>query len=121
MRSVIPLYYREAGRACLDLRRNTMKISILTMSGGPTDVEGHRAGCADIARKVNARKCDQPWTEDWPSKRAAFLDYNCDFIAEADGDESNSWTITWLPCADALPETHVATYAEQLAKIESAR
>jgi hypothetical protein len=81
-----------------------MQISILTMRSGSTDVEGHRAGCADIAKKVRARKCEEPWTADWSSKREAFLDYNSDFIAEADGAEDNCWVITWLPCCE-LPET----------------
>ena len=80
-----------------------MKISILTMNGGTTDVEGHRAGCADIARKVAKRQCEQPWTEKFSSKRSAFLAYNEDFIAEADGEEDNCWNITWFPCCSALP------------------
>jgi hypothetical protein len=80
-----------------------MKISLLTMNGGPTDVEGHRAGCADIAKKVAARKCEQPWTFEPSSMRDAFLEYNSDFILEADGEEDNCWTITWFPCCDELP------------------
>ena len=98
-----------------------MKISLITMTGGPTDVEGHRAGCADVAKKLRtkgAKNGNTVWTFEVNSEREAFLAYNEDFINEADGDESNSWVITWFPCCSELPPVHEDWFPTPEAPVE---
>lgn len=90
--------------------------TIITRGDGT--VEGHRAGCRDIARSITSDGMfgdDSPWTEEFTSKRDAFLAYNADFIAEADGDESNTYEIRWLPCADFLPAVDEPTESDTAA------
>lgn len=82
----------------------TYKVTIRNLSDG--SVEGHAAGCADLKRNVVKRgrrnlAVDHAFTEATTSKRASWLDYNADFIAE--GGEENAWPIEWLPCADHVP------------------
>lgn len=82
----------------------TFEIALLNMRDG--SVAGHRAGCADVNRAIRSGKADfdaGAWEFSVATKREAFLEYNVDFIREADGDESNSYSIHWLPCANHVP------------------
>jgi hypothetical protein len=89
-------------------------VSLINRADG--SVDGHRAGCADVARIVKKERTDAPWTFEVASKREAFLDYNDDFIAEADGDETNTYAINWLPCADHVPAGEAALPADDAAE-----
>jgi hypothetical protein len=81
----------------------TFRVELLNRADG--SVDGHRHGCADIARIARKERIDRSGSWEVTSKRQAFLDYNADFIEEADGDESNTYEINWLPCADHVPAT----------------
>lgn len=78
-------------------------ITIINNSDG--SVEAHRPGCRDIARKVRSPFVNS-WTQPATSKRAVFLDYNSDFIAEAGDDwsDADGYQIDFKPCVH-LPET----------------
>lgn len=77
-------------------------ITLINCADG--SVEAHRTGCADILRGRRSAHDEVLAPEAWDTKRECFLDYNADFIAEADGDESNTYQINWKPCTDFLPE-----------------
>jgi hypothetical protein len=79
--------------------------AIETLNRADGSVDGHRAGCRDIARIAKAERLDRSGSWKVTSKRQASLDYNADFIAEADGDEAVGYVINWLPCADHVPAT----------------
>lgn len=76
-------------------------MDITIINGRYGEVIAHRTGCRDIAK--DALHCET-FNETTTSKREAFLDYNADFIGEADGDESNAYPIEWKPCTDDLPD-----------------
>lgn len=69
---------------------------------GKFDVEAHKPGCRDIAKKSDG-SMPEPWVIEIETQREAFLEYNEDFIAEADGDESNGWHIEFFPCTGKVP------------------
>jgi hypothetical protein len=79
-----------------------MSYSVTLINKTDGTVDGHKAGCADIKRGKN--HADTPWTFDVGTKRDAFLEYNADFIDEADGDRyAATYAINWLPCANHVP------------------
>lgn len=73
-----------------------MKLTIVN-DLGPTGVQAHKAGCRDLTKHSSL----DSYTEEYASKREAFLDYNEDFIEE--DDENNAWTIDFAPCCKGLP------------------
>lgn len=75
------------------------KVSVLNTQHG---VEGHKAGCRDIAR-TQAREgifADTPWVLETETKHQVWVDYNIDFLSEGSG----AWPIDWKPCADFVPQ-----------------
>jgi hypothetical protein len=62
------------------------------------DVAVHRADCADVAKAI---KGHDHFFEEHESKRALWLDYNADFLAE--GPDS-AWPIHFHPCTKGLPD-----------------
>jgi len=77
-----------------------MNITLITLNSG--DVEGHRAGCQDVARKMKSFRGTTDWTFEVNTKHEAFLNYNSDFLDEGT-EEADCYQISWLPCANALP------------------
>lgn len=73
-------------------------IALISISDG--DVQGHKAGCADLTRGKARRST--AWEFEVEDKAHAWLDYNSDFLAE--GGEDNAYHIHWLPCAKRVPE-----------------
>lgn len=63
------------------------------------DVSVHRADCADVAKSV---KGHDHFFEEFESKRALYLDYNSDFLAE--GGEDAAWPVHFYPCTAGLPD-----------------
>ena len=76
-----------------------MIIEIINKTDG--SVRAHAAGCRDIGRETT--RGEEHWTEEHATKRDAYLEYNADFIYEADGDESNGYVIDFAPCCNAMP------------------
>lgn len=88
----------------------TFQIETLNRADG--SVDGHRAGCADIARIAKKERLDRSGSWDVSSKKQAWEDYNADFIAECEADdpsqcdhEAHCYEINWLPCANHVPAT----------------
>lgn len=90
-------------------------ITLIGKSDG--SVVGHKAGCADIKRKVHPFD-SEPWTFKVANKMEAWANYSADFIAECDEHDNcdeatgqcvNAYDIEWLPCADAVPNTTPST------------
>lgn len=79
-----------------------MKVTLINKSDG--SVRAHAAGCRDIKRESKHFLDTVLPAEEYDTKREVFLDYNQDFIDEADGDESNSYSIDFAPCCNSLPE-----------------
>lgn len=75
----------------------THRVTLINMADG--SVQGHRAGCADIARGKG--HADTPWTLEVTTKAEAREAYNGDFDEEIDG----WYDIDWLPCAQFVPES----------------
>jgi hypothetical protein len=82
-----------------------MQVTVITDAYG--SVTAHKAGCRDVARETAPHKHADHYTEEYASQRQVFLDYNADFIAEADGDEYNCYEIRFLPCTEGLPKEEV--------------
>jgi hypothetical protein len=80
----------------------THSITLINMSDG--SVAGHKAGCADIAKYVRKLFIDDPWTFEVSTKHEAWVNYNCDFLAE--GEESGQYSIDWKACAKHVPQGH---------------
>ena len=76
---------------------NTFAIRLVNMTNGT--VAGHKAGCSDL--KKLAQRHEVLDVEETTSKRAAWLEYNVDFIAE--GGVDNAWPIDWKACANHIP------------------
>lgn len=77
-------------------------MKVVTINGtfaGDKDVSVHRADCKDVAKATRGRDY---FTEEYESKRALWLDYNADFLAE--GGESSAWPVHFLPCTAGLPD-----------------
>lgn len=90
--------------------------SIAIVTDPRTDeVQAHSPKCADLTKK-NLRN-QTAYTLEVASQREAFLDYNEEFIADADGDESNGWPIRFLPCCGDIPETVEEAPATRTAKV----
>lgn len=79
-------------------------IAIINTSGPGSkfDVEAHKPGCRDIKKKSDGSMA--PWILEVETQRDAFLEYNEDFIADADGDESNGYHIEFFPCTGNIPK-----------------
>jgi hypothetical protein len=76
-----------------------MKLVIINGNGGnDADVAVHRADCQDVAK---ATKGHDFFTEEHDSKRAAWLDYNSDFLQE---DGTGGWPMYFLPCTKGLED-----------------
>lgn len=75
-----------------------MKLTIVNEHDG--SVSAHKAGCKDLV-KARVQGLDR-YTEEYASQRAAYLDYNQDFIAEAGGDEAAGWPIDFKNCCSGL-------------------
>ncbi|ALY08875.1 hypothetical protein GALAXY_31 [Arthrobacter phage Galaxy] len=72
-----------------------MKLVIINGNGGNDhDVAAHRADCQDVAKATRGHDF---FTEEHESKRAAWLDYNADFLAEG------AWPIHFHACTRGLP------------------
>lgn len=93
---------------------STATYEIETLNRADGSVDGHRAGCADIARIAKKERIDRSGSWTVTSKLQAWADYNADFIGEcydhetcdeAHGQCANAYTINWLPCADHVPAT----------------
>lgn len=63
-------------------------------NNGITEIHGEK--CQDIAKKTRKPFVEVVYTAEFPTVRAAFLDYNADFI-EGD-DESAAWPLKNFPC-----------------------
>ena len=82
-----------------------------TLNRADGSVDGHAAGCADIAKVAKRERLDRSGEQQVSSKYAAWRDYNSDFIAEHEhdgcdidkGECGNAYDINWLPCADHVP------------------
>ncbi len=84
-----------------------------TVNRADGSVDGHRAGCADIAKVVKRERLDhfgEPFAV--ASKHQAWLEYNVDFLPECEGCEGHdeaagncqhAYDINWLACAKAIP------------------
>lgn len=79
-----------------------MEITIINDVRGKADVVAHRAGCTHIKQDLNKSTTGGVYTQEYASKREAFLDYNADFIY--DDDEDDAYAIHWEPCTADLPE-----------------
>lgn len=75
-------------------------VKLITINGngnGEHDVSAHRADCQDVAKAIKGHE----WFEDEVEcKRALWLDYNSDFLAEGSG----AWAIHFFPCTRGLPD-----------------
>lgn len=75
-----------------------MKLITINGNGGNDhDVSAHAAGCADVAKSIRGHDY---FEDDVDSKRALWLDYNSDFLAEGSG----AWPIHFYPCTKGLPD-----------------
>ncbi|QGH74522.1 hypothetical protein HYQ03_gp35 [Arthrobacter phage Kuleana] len=76
-----------------------MKLVTINGNGGNDyDVSVHRADCADVPK---ATRGHDYFEEEHESKRALWLDYNADFLAEGPG---SAWPIHFYPCTAGLPD-----------------
>ena len=60
-------------------------------------VAAHRADCKDVAKSILRR---DHYTQEYSSKREAWLDYNADFLDEGSG----AWEIHFHACTKGLPD-----------------
>jgi hypothetical protein len=75
-----------------------MKLVTINGNGGNDyDVSVHRDGCADVPKAIKGHDF---FREEHDSKRALWLDYNSDFLAE----DSGAWPIHFYPCTKGLPD-----------------
>ena len=75
-----------------------MKLVIINGNGGnDADVAVHRADCQDVKKATRGHDF---FTEEHESKRAAWLDYNSDFLAVP----GQAWAMYFLPCTKGLPD-----------------
>jgi hypothetical protein len=75
-----------------------MKLVIINGNGGNDyDVAAHRADCQDVAKATRGHDF---FVEEHDTKRAAWLDYNHDFL-DAPGQ---AWPIHFHPCTKGLPD-----------------
>lgn len=75
-----------------------MKVVTINGNGrGDYDVSVHKADCNDVKKSVRGHDY---FVEEVDSKRALWLDYNADFLAEGSG----AWPIHFYPCANELPD-----------------
>lgn len=82
-----------------------MKVVTINGNGGtdPYDVMVHKAGCADIKKALKRDNFPHnSFEEEFESKRALWLDYNSDFLAE--GGEESAWPIHFYACTAGLPD-----------------
>ncbi len=82
-----------------------MRVVTINGNGGtdPYDVMVHKEGCADIKKAIKRDGFPhESFTEDIESKRAHWLEYNADFIAE--GGEDSAWAMHFYACTDGLPD-----------------
>lgn len=80
-----------------------MKVVTINGNGGtdPYDVMVHKHGCADIKKALKRDNFPHDYfVEEFESKRALWLDYNSDFLAEGSG----AWPIHFYPCTNGLPD-----------------
>lgn len=80
-------------------------MKVVTINGAgqsdPHDVMVHRHGCADVKKALVRDGFPHDYfVEEVESKRALWLDYNADFIAE----NSGAWDIYFYPCTKGLPD-----------------
>ena len=68
---------------------------------GKFDVEAHKPGCRDIAKKSDG-SMPEPWIVEIETQREAYLEYNADFIEES-GEEDGHWHIEFFPCTGKVP------------------
>lgn len=79
------------------------KVAIINTSGigkSQNDVEIHKPDCRDIPKRID--RGDEPWIAEFDSVRAAYLEYNADFIEES-GDTEGHWHLERMNCASYLP------------------
>jgi hypothetical protein len=75
-----------------------MKLITINGNGGNDhDVAVHRADCADVPKAIRGHDY---FNDEFESKRALWLDYNSDFLAEGSG----AWPIHFHPCTKGLPD-----------------
>lgn len=75
-----------------------MKVVTINGSGGNDyDVSVHKFGCKDVTKAIRGHDF---FVEETESKRALWLDYNSDFLAEGSG----AWPIHFYPCTKGLPD-----------------
>lgn len=77
----------------------TANIALVNLNTG--EVEGHKAGCADLTRG-HRKHSDEVWEFEVDTKAEAWFSYNSDFLSE--GGEDNAYEIKWFPCAKHVPE-----------------
>lgn len=74
-----------------------MKLVTINGNGGNDyDVSVHAADCRDVPKSI---KGHDYFCEEFNTKRALWLDYNADFLAEG-----GAWPIHFYPCTGALPD-----------------
>jgi hypothetical protein len=109
----LKLPFRAPRRAAKKAQPKPATYRIETLNRANGSVDGHIAGCADIARVARKEGIDRSGEWDVATKHAAWLDYNSDFIAEHEhqgcdldaGLCGNAYTINWLNCASHVPAT----------------
>ena len=75
-------------------------MKVVTINGNGNndhDVSVHRADCGDVTKAIKGHDF---FVEEVESKRALWLDYNSDFLAEGSG----AWPIHFFPCTAGLPD-----------------
>lgn len=74
-------------------------MKLITINGNGNidyDVAVHRADCADVPKAI---KGHDYFEEEFDTKRALWLDYNADFLAEG-----QAWQIHFYSCTKGLPD-----------------
>lgn len=98
-------------------------VALVNLRSG--EVEGHKAGCADLKRG-HRKQADEAWTLEVADKHQAWEAYNGDFIAECEHDDCdventecrNAYEIKWLPCANHVPDFAEVTLEDVAAAVE---